>query len=492
MEGSRGARAAKRGRKDVEMLREKYKWFEPKEMKHSEEEFETAVKQYYASIESKNLELLKQAISVIARDIWCVDHECVQSMFSNGFVFSLMTEAVECQDNGVLTWALLCICRMMVVSEDIQQSFCEMFKFMEIVKLTSHEDRNVSLQAIRIVRVLLEHVMQRGLNVKLARLLEFLQSCVFGSQEHNNEIAYILKTLATYAPIEQLFGEETYTQMEHPSLVMELLYSVSMDDYVDFEIIECMLRTTTILLGRDPRIYPVLRHWYLPQLYERVRESEHGKELSLKQAVMEMMDTAIDNLPPEWARDMISYLPIKLYFNGAFDWSYEAAKGCIHVLSYLVMLGDETCIALVKKENAVQKFSESCLHNGPFFMWPAFFEFCYVMNHIRDPEIASLITGIDSDFDKRFMDALDLDQPDVIGYALLSLWELLNTERDDRDLEIVANFRDLEGIHEKLSSIAEEMQGVTFTPIHEAGKAEVVPIAEVATRILEKLEEEPT
>ena len=36
-------------------------------------------------------------------------------------------------------------------------------------------------------------------------------------------------------------------------------------------------------------------------------------------------------------------------------------------------------------------------------------------------QIASLMTGIDSDFDQRFMDALELDQPDVIGYALLSL-----------------------------------------------------------------------
>ena len=108
-------------------------------------------------------------------------------------------------------------------------------------------------------------------------------------------------------------------------------------------------------------------------------------------------------------------------------------------------------------------------------------------------QIASLMTGIDSDFDQRFMDALELDQPDVIGYALLSLWELLNTERGDQDLEIVANFREIEGIHEKLSSIVGEMQGVTFTPIHEAGQAEVVPISEVATRILEKLdEEEPT
>ena len=477
-------------RKRMEMLHDKYKWFEPKEMKHSEEEFETAVKQYYASIESKNLELLKQALPVIAGDIWCVDHECVQNVFSNSFVFSLMTEASECEDNDVLSWALLCICRMMVVSEDIQRSFCDMFKFMEIVKLTSHEDRNVSLQAIRIVRVLLEYVMQNGLCVKLDRMFELLQSCEFGSQEHNNEIAYILKTLATYAPIDELFGEETYTRMEHPSMVMELLCNVSMDDYVDFDVVECMLRTTTILLSRDPKLYPVLRHWYLPQLYERVRESEHGRELSLKQAVMEMMDTAIDGLPPDWARDMISYLPVKLYFNGALDWSYEAAKGCIHVLSYLVMLGDEACIALLRKENAVQKFSESCLHNGPFFMWSAFFEFCYVLNHIHDPEIASLMTGIDSDFDQRFMDALDLDQPDVIGYALLSLWELLNTERGDQDLEIVASFREIEGIHEKLSSIVEEMQGVTFTPIHEAGQAEVVPISEVATRILEKLDEE--
>ena len=107
-------------RKRMEMLHDKYKWFEPKEMKHSEEEFETAVKQYYASIESKNLELLKQALPVIAGDIWCVDHECVQNVFSNSFVFSLMTEASECEDNDVLSWALLCICRMMVVSEDIQ------------------------------------------------------------------------------------------------------------------------------------------------------------------------------------------------------------------------------------------------------------------------------------------------------------------------------------------------------------------------------------
>ena len=31
------------------------------------------------------------------------------------------------------------------------------------------------------------------------------------------------------------------------------------------------------------------------------------------------------------------------------------------------MLGDEACIALLRKGNAVQTFSESCLHDGPFF-----------------------------------------------------------------------------------------------------------------------------
>lgn len=489
MDGVRfqGKSAATRGENPLTVLAKKYLWFESREMVHSEEEFMEAVSKFHASIETQNLELLKESMRIISEDIWCVDNPCVSDVFSTSFVFRVMEIAMDSGDEQVLSYGMILLCRMMIVSLDLQKLFYERYGFQAMVKLTSHEDRNVSLQALRIVRVLLEYVFDNNMEFKLDFLLNHLQSCVFGSALHEDEIAHILLILARHVPIDELFDRETYASPEHPSIFMYLLCQVSVEriDYVDVHILDVILKTTTALLTKEPELYPVIRHHILPELFERIRECQSHQNQMLKESIMEMVEKVIETSKPQYVVDMIRYLSlesIEFYFDGAVDWNYEPASGCIRVLSYLVMVGNQNCISLLKKRDAVQRFSEIFLRNGPFFAWHVFFEFCYAVAQTHDPELLEQI--VMSDFDERLMDALEMDTPDVVGYCLMALWELLNTQSE----EITESYRGIEGLQEKLEVVEAEAGGATFRLMNPSDHKDVV-ISELAAQILAKLRE---
>ena len=489
MDGLNRKSASEPGENPLTVLAKKYLWFESTEMVHLEEEFMDAVSKFNASIETQNLELLKESMKIIGEDIWCVDNPCVSDVFSASFVFRVMEIAMDSGDDQVLSYGMIVLCRMMIVSTDIQKLFYERYGFQPMVKLTSHEDRNVSLQALRIVRVLLEYVFDNKMEFKLDFLLTHLQSCVFGSASHEDEIAHILLMLATHVPIDELFDRETYTSPEYPSTFIDLLCQVSVEriDYVDVHILDVILKTTTALLTKEPELYPVVRHHYLPELFERIRECQSRQNQRLKESIMEMVEMVIESSKPQYVVDMIRYLScesIEFYFNGALDWNYEPASGCIRVLSYLVMVGQQNCISLLKQRDAVQRFSEIFLHNGPFFAWRVFFEFCYAVAQTHDPELLEQI--IMSDFDERLMDALETDTPDVVGYALMALWELLNTQ----SVDIIESYRGMEGLQEKLEVVEAEAGGVTFCLMNPGDHKDVV-VSELAAQILAKLRETP-